>query len=144
MKILHLIPILFLAAFCTVSAQTNTAPASTSTPALLTTNQAEALAIQLANDKYKEAYEANVTDKIDVFGTNTPDVVVNGVKTVTLGKWGTHINTRFIDGHWISALRKDRDTGLTSPWCIATVEFAPNGSTNSVEVHVYLRPGRQP
>ena len=35
MKIQHLIPILFLAAFCTVSAQTT----NTNTPALLTTNQ---------------------------------------------------------------------------------------------------------
>ena len=48
MKIQHLIPILFLAAFCTVSAQTNTPTA----PALLTTNQVTALATQLANDKY--------------------------------------------------------------------------------------------
>jgi len=32
MKIQHLIPILFLAAFCTVSAQTNNAPAITNTP----------------------------------------------------------------------------------------------------------------
>ena len=32
MKIQHLIPILFLAAFCTVSAQTNNAPATTNTP----------------------------------------------------------------------------------------------------------------
>jgi hypothetical protein len=35
MKTQHLIPILFLAAFCTASAQTNNTPANPNTPSLL-------------------------------------------------------------------------------------------------------------
>ena len=43
MKTQHLIPILFLAAFCTVSAQTNTAPTKTNTPSVPTPEKATAL-----------------------------------------------------------------------------------------------------
>ena len=46
MKTQHLIPILFLAAFCTVSAQTNTP----NTPALLSTNPAEPPGIRSVNE----------------------------------------------------------------------------------------------
>jgi hypothetical protein len=51
MKTQHLIPILFLAAFCTASAQTNNAPANTNTPPLLTTKQLDSLSSQLASDE---------------------------------------------------------------------------------------------
>jgi hypothetical protein len=44
MKIQHLIPILFLAAFCTVSAQTNNAPTNTNTRLLQAPGQDKSLA----------------------------------------------------------------------------------------------------
>ena len=66
MKIQHLIPILFLAAFCTVSAQTNTP----TTPALLASNQADIIAMKLANENLIELYEAELTNITDILRTN--------------------------------------------------------------------------
>jgi hypothetical protein len=104
MKLQHLIPILFLAAFCTVSAQTNNAPASTNKPPLLTTNQAVTLAMQLASDKWNKDYSGRGQSQF-VAGT-----------------------LRFTAGHWLLVATQGFGKGDIQ----AKVELAPDGSTNSV------------
>ena len=120
MKTHHLIPILFLAAFCTVSAQTNMA----TTPALLTTNQAVALAIRLANTPalLTTNQAESLTTPLANAGMNTSDVF-----SINVGH-----QTRYADGHWyISFVTANRDYMLRG-----NVELAPDGSTNSVRVSV--------
>jgi hypothetical protein len=127
MKIQHLIPILFLAGYCTVSAQTNNILFNTNTSSLLTTNQAEALAMQLANKKFEETYTMYPGG---VFRTNTP------IYIPALGKMGydaffyTRVTTNYADGHWIFQFHRQ----TTHDTCLARVELASDGSTNQVTV----------
>ena len=130
MKIQHLIPILFLAAFCTVSAQTKSA----TSPTLLTTNQVKLLALQLANDKARNIYGEEWTNKADIFDTKSTERVGDIVRPTTF------IEVRFEGGHWMSS--------IVRRWNYiqyrAKVEIAPDGSTNSANVSEYISPGFQP
>lgn len=139
MKIQLLIPILFLVGFFTVTAQTN----NTNTSVLLTTNQAQLLAIRLVNEQYKEIYESQITNKYNVFDTNSSDLMieVGGIMYGTGSINGTNyiqriqIGTRFEDGHWISILVRGKEFTVVK----GTVEIAPDGSTNSVSLRYERR-----
>ena len=133
MKIQHLIPILFLAAVCTVSAQTN----PPTTPAVLTTNQAEAIAIRLLKE-HIDKMDTNSLAKRYMTNFDAPSSLITFENTTVSNTLSdmmnkpprTNIRTRFADGHWITII----DSHWYSLVCVGTVEIAPDGSTNSVSV----------
>ena len=98
---------------------------------MLTTNQAETLAIRLANEMMKEkhlgAYDIRPSD---AFGVSDTHSITNQTPK--------EMQTVFADGHWttwVTIITKQKDfsnnkdlSDLTS----VTVEIASDGSTNAV------------
>jgi hypothetical protein len=119
-KTQHLIPIIFLAACCAVSAQTNTPPK----PAMLTEKEAVTLAIKLGNKAFKERYinTGRWSGREEIYSTNA---VLNYVAQ----NYGTKIQSSF-DGHWVISLSMEAALGMYNN---ARVDIAPDGSTNSVK-----------
>jgi hypothetical protein len=85
----------------------------------LTADQAKALAIQLANEKFAST---NSVPAARIFETNTPIYYFGA----------THIKTNFLDGRYIFDLQK-YEPQLEH---LAHVELAADGSTNKVTVSV--------
>jgi len=130
MKIQHIIPLLLLAGSFAANAQTTNAVSNTNTPSLLTKDQAEKIALRLADEKVEEERKGYAKyPHYPVFEQN--------LNKGTNDMFKTSIKTRYLDGHWEITLwtmdAHDRH--------FATVELAGNGSTNSV---VYRREGGLP
>jgi hypothetical protein len=129
MKILSLI-ITILCLVCCLSLPQSVAQPTEQTRAPLTVEQAEPLAMRLANKKFEDTYTWYKGYQGGIFRTNTP------IYNPSIGKMGidastyTQVTTNFADGHWIFQFnrRTSHDT------CLARVELASDGSTNLVNV----------
>ena len=95
MRILHLVVFMFFLAGCSTGMRQGTT---------LTADQADALALQLANDKALTIYHCQ--------------------------PFGDARTARFVQGHWVWSERQ----GFGHCDLEATVKLAPDGSTNAVDV----------
>jgi hypothetical protein len=135
MKLKAIIPLLLLAGCCTVSSQTTNAVTNTNTPSMLTKEQANLLAIRLANKTHLVVkgfpdalfrFDTNAVPLSDSINTNNTPLTQRRESMEA-----TFIRTRFIDGHWIVELFCFPHERVLYT---ATVELAPDGSTNAVSV----------
>jgi hypothetical protein len=134
MKIQHIIPLLLLVGCCAISAQPTNAITNTNTPSLLTKDQAEKIALRLADQKVdeeqeRERYHNNPHYPVFENNLNKTNKYQLDIKT--------GIQTSFVDGHWKITLW----TMDSHDQHFATVELAADGSTNST---IYRREGGLP
>ena len=116
MKKQHLIPILFLAAFCTVSAQTNNAPANTNTPALH---------IIMTPASGSRTNWFDVTKDIKV---GSPEKVVRKtMERFKLENWQTFTNS-------YNQFSQCLDAEKTAIWAVDVPDWPSKGMTN----HIYI------
>jgi hypothetical protein len=106
-KIKTIIPLLLLAGCCVASAQTINIITNSNKPTILTQDQAETLALRLANDRAMELYKWNQMFLYE----NSPQA-------------------NQVAGHWVWTDWRGSGHGVFN----ATVELAFDGSTNSVKI----------
>ena len=104
---------------------------------LLTVEQAEPLAMQLANDMFGETTGPDYRggEKIshempDGISTNFQRYAAFSTNSNPNVFWRTQVKTNFVDGRWVFNFF----TRNTHDSCYATVELAPDGATNLVTV----------